>query len=413
MWLRIFRAPLGCESPVTVRICLALVACGLLIGSPSAADAQPPPPARRPSSPAARTAAAEAATGPAEASLQPTLEVALDAQPAAPAAFDATSAYLPLKGGHLVAIDLVSGKVRWTSELGTTWAPSVDAGLVVVAGDDLLTGLDAVTGRPKWRVPMVGGFSAPPIVESGWVVGAPASGDVVAIRATDGHVLWTRPLGAPVRVRPVITASGVYVSLDDGRVVALDLTTGTPRWERQLGGKPGDALVLDDRLFVGADDKHFYSLKTSNGSERWKKRIGGRPAGRAAVDAKRVYYVALDNILWALNRNSGVLAWYQPLPMRPSGGPLVVGDVVIVAGVAAEVHAYRTQTGEPAGKSESAADLASAPQLVPAAVPALTSVAMVTRGGVFMLMTRRIEPVVTPLPYPLGTEIPLSQLGVD
>ena len=341
------------------------------------------------------------------------LEVALDAQPAAPAAFDVTSAYLPLKGGHLVAIDLVSGKVRWTSELSTIWEPSVDAGLVVVAGDDLLTGLDAVTGRARWRVPMTGGFSAPPIAAGGWVIGAPATGDVVAIRAADGHVVWTRPLGAPVRVRPVIAPSGVYASLDDGRVVALDLTTGTPRWERQLGGKAGDPLVQDDRLFVGADDKHFYSLKTSNGSERWKRRVGGRPAGRPAVDAKRVYYVALDNILWALNRNSGGQEWYQPLPMRPSGGPLVVGDVVVVAGVAAEIYAYQTRTGEPAGKSESAADLASAPQLVPADVPALTSVAMVTRGGVFMLMMRRIEPVVTPVPYPLGTEIPLSQLGSD
>jgi outer membrane protein assembly factor BamB len=388
---------------------LALVACGLLIGSPSAAEAQPPPPAPRPRPPATRNAAPTRV----EESLQPTLEVALDAQPEAPAAFDATSAYLPLKGGRLVAIDIVSGRVRWTGELGTKWAPSVDAGLVVVAGDDLLTALDAATGRPMWRVPMTGGFSAPPIALGGWIVAAPASGDVVAIRATDGHVLWTYRLGAPVRVRPVIAPTGVYVSLADGRVVALDLATGMPRWERHLDGNPADLLVLDDRLFVGADDKHFYSLKTSDGSQRWRRRIGGRPAGPAAVDARRVYYVALDNILWALDINNGGLKWHQPLPVRPSGGPLVVGDVVIVAGVAAEVHAYRTQTGAPAGKSESPADLASAPQLVPADVPALTSVAMVTRGGVFMLLTRRIEPIATPLPYPLGTEIPLSRLGVD
>ena len=407
MWLRLVRAPCGGESPATVRICLALLACGLLIASPTAAGAQPAP-RPRPSSPTARGAAA-----PAEASLQSTLEVALDAQPAAPAAFDATSAYLPLKGGRLVAVDLLSGKVRWTTELVTTWAPSVDVGLVVVAGDEWLTALDAATGRPKWRLPMTGGFSAPATADGGWVIGAPAGGDVIAIRATDGQVLWTRRLGSPVRVRPVITATGVYVSLDDGRVVALDLRTGTPRWERRLGGKPADLLVLDDRLFVGADDKYFYSLKTSNGGLRWKRRIGGRPSGAAAVDAKRVYYVALDNILWALDRNNGGLKWHQPLPVRPSGGPLVVGEVVVVAGVAAEIHAYRAQTGEPAGKSESPADLASAPQLVPAEVPALTAIAMVTRGGVFMLLTRRVEPAATPLAYPLGTEIPLSRLGVD
>ena len=406
MWPRIFRAPPGSES-CCVRIRLALLACGLLFTLPTAPDAQQRPGPRRPS-PAARAAGAATTE-----SLQPVLEVALDAQPAAPAAFDQASAFLPLKGGRLVAIDLRSGRVRWTSESSTTWAPSVDANLVVVAGDELLTALDAATGRPIWRVPVTGGFSAPPTAAGGWVIGAPRSGDVLAIRATDGRVLWTRQLGSTVRVRPVVTATGVYVSLDDGRVVALDLTTGAPRWERQLGGPPADLLVLDDRLFVGADDKYFYSLKTSDGGERWKKRIGARPAGPAAVDAKRVYYVALDNILWALDRNNGGEKWREPLPMRPSGGPLVVGDVVVVAGVAAEVRAYRALTGEEAGKSESQADLASAPQLVPAEVPALTAIALMTRSGVFMMLSRRVEPPATALPYPLGTDVPLSWLGVD
>ena len=384
-----------------MRICLALLACGLLTAFPTATDAQPKPGAR------------DAAPAVVDLILRPTLEVALDAQPAAPAAFDPTGAYLPLKGGRLVAIDLRSGKVRWTTELTTPWAPSVDGSLVVVAGDELLTALAAATGRSLWRVPVTGGFSAPPTAAGGWVIGTPASGDVISIRATDGAVLWTRSLGSPVRVRPVITATGVYVSLDDGRVVALDLTTGAPRWERRLDGKPGELLVLEDRLFVGADDKFFYSLKTSNGDERWKRRIGGRPAGPAAVDAKRVYYVALDNILYALDLNNGGLKWQEQLPMRPSGGPLVVGDAVVVAGVAAEVHAYWVLTGLQAGKSESQADLASPPQLVPADGPSLTAIAMVTRGGVFMMLTRRVEPAATPLPYPLGTEIPLSLLGTD
>ncbi len=30
-----------------------------------------------------------------------------------------------------------------------------------------------------------------------------------------------------------------------------------------------------------------------------------------------------------------------------------------------------------------------------------------------MMLTRRVEPAATALPYPLGTEIPLSRLGAD
>src|SRR5688500_17367656 len=96
---------LGSES-CCVRICPALLACGLLFTVPTAPDAQPRPGPRR-AAPAGRTAdAAKTET------LKPILEVALDAQPAAPAAFDAATAYLPLKGGRLVAIDVQSGRVR-------------------------------------------------------------------------------------------------------------------------------------------------------------------------------------------------------------------------------------------------------------------------------------------------------------
>ena len=82
---------------------------------------------------------------------------------------------------------LASGRVRWTSELATTWAPSVDARLVVVAGDELLTALDAATGRTMWRVPVTGGFSAPPIAAGGWVIGTPRQ------RRRHGHPRHRRP----------------------------------------------------------------------------------------------------------------------------------------------------------------------------------------------------------------------------
>jgi outer membrane protein assembly factor BamB len=390
-----------------VRIPPIPIACCVLLLAGTPAEAQPRP--RPPSGPGA---AARAAATPATA-LEATLAVALDAQPSAPAAFDAADAFVPLKGGRLVAINLSSGRVRWDAEITTTFAPAVSAGVVIVAADELLIALDAPTGRPKWRVPVAGGFSAPPAIRDGWVVASAAGGDVLTLRAADGAVIWTRNAGAPVRVQPIIAPSGVYASLDDGRVVCFDLTSGAPRWERRLDGKPGPLLVLGDRLFVGGDDKFFYSLNTGNGGVRWRQRVGGRPAGPAAADAKHVYYVALDNILWAFDRGNGGRKWHAPLPIRPSGGPLVVGDAVIVAGVSAVFHAYRAATGEVAGTSESDADLAAPPQVIPGAVPGLTTIATVTRTGVFTLLSRRVEPAATPLPYPLGAEVPLSAVVPD
>lgn len=375
---------------------LRLATCLLSVAVAATPAAQPP-----------AAPAVESASG-----FQPTLEVALDAQPAAAAAFDAEAAYLPLRGERLAAIDLGTGRLRWASDIATTWAPAVSDGTVVVAADEWLAALDARTGLTRWRVPVAGGFSTAPEINGGWVVAVGRDGDVLVMRASDGAPVWTSSLGAAASAPAVATPAGIFVGLVDGRVVALALADGQPMWERTLDGTPGPLLVLpDDRLFVGADDKFFYSLRVKDGKVRWRQRVGGRPAGRPSADSRRVYYVALDNILWAFDRNNGGRTWHTPLPMRPSGGPLAVGDAVIVAGVAAEVRAYRPDTGAEGGMLRWPADLAAPPQIIPSTVAALTSIAMVTRTGVFTVIARVLEPRLTdPPPYPLGTEIPLSAL---
>ena len=249
-----------------------------------------------------------------------------------------------------------------------------------------------MTGATRWSVPVTGGFSAPPLADSGWVIAAATGGDVLTLRASDGRVLWTKALGASVRARPAIAADAAYFSLDNGHVVSLELLTGNPRWDRAHPGKPGDLLVLDDRLFVGGEDKWFYCLNTKNGDQRWRKRVGGKPAGVPAIDEKRVYYVALDNILWVLDRGNGVMKWKQALPVRPSGGPIVMGGVVVVSGVAFEIYGYRVEEGEAAGNVILPADLAAPPQVLPGPTVALAAIAMFTREGEFQVLKRASSP---------------------
>jgi outer membrane protein assembly factor BamB len=343
--------------------------------------------------------------------LEPSLSIDLDDVPAAPAGFDANTAYIALRSGRVVAVDLDQAILRWSHDLLTALPPVVNDGLVVVAGDELLSAFDAASGRPRWSVAVPGGFTSAPLIDSGWVVAAAVGGDVMAVRAADGQVLWRRALGVNVIARPFIAADAVYFSLDDGRLISLTLLAGEPRWERKLPGRPGEMLVLDDRLFVGCDDKYFYCLNPKNGKRRWRWRTGGKPAGPPAVDETRVYYVALDNILWALNRRDGTLKWRAELPLRPSGGPFVIGAVVAVAGVEAEVYGYRSQTGANLGKATLPADLVGTPQLLPGPHPLVSAIALVTREGTFVLLRRRLEPAPLPMPYPFGDEIPLAAVG--
>lgn len=403
------------RSIMPIRIARLAVGCAMLLGAPGPLGAQefPQPPAPDAAGP---PAAMTPTTFPPPAKaagivFEPIYEFALKAQPAAPPAVDATAAYVPLRTGEIVAVDLLRGGIRWRVDVATALAPMAREGVVIVAGDDELLALEALDGTVRWRVPVPGGISGPPLIDTGWVVAGTESGDVLAIHASDGRVLWTAAVGAPVRVRPFAAASGLYLSVSDGRVVSLALEDGAIRWERQLKGTPGALLVLDEQLYVGADDKFFYCLDTEDGEIEWDHGPRGRPAGPAAVDTERVYYVGLDNILYAFDRDGGSIKWNHMLSFRPSSGPAVLGQVVVVAGVSAEIQAFAVESGRPVAQARVAADLAAAPESVPGLLPpAWRPLLLLTREGTVRLLQQRVEPAPIPLPYPIGAEVPLEAL---
>ena len=70
-------------------------------------------------------------------------------------------------------------------------------------------------------------------------------------------------------------------------------------------------------------------------------KTGADLLGLPVLDERRVYFIALDNLLRGHNRNNGTMLWKRVLPMRPFTGPLLSGETLIVPGVAAELHAFK------------------------------------------------------------------------
>jgi outer membrane protein assembly factor BamB len=385
---------------------LALVAVSLSMTAGPIAAQSPPAPAEQ------RARADRAAVVPESADLQVSVRVTLEAAPAAQAGLDRSAAYVPLRDGRLVAVDLTKGIVRWSIDLATSFAPVTGDGLVFVSGEDMLTALD-VEAAVRWTLPMPGGFSAPLFWDTGWLIAGTTTGDVLCIRAADGQVLWTKHVGSPLGARASIAADRVYLPLNDGRLVVLTLQSGEPVWQHQLGDTPGPALVLDERLFVGSKDKFFYCLDTRDGDRKWRWRTGGHILGAPVIDAERVYFTSLDNVLRALDRRNGSQQWKQGLPLRPSGGPLLVGRVLFVAGVSAEVRAYRVEDGAPAGGFEAPMEVAAPPQLLPDDIPELTGILLLTRTGELQVLRRQLEPAIVPLTQPVGVPVPLEAPPVE
>lgn len=249
-----------------------------------------------------------------------------------------------LPPGIVASYQIEDGREMWRVELTADQPLVVSGDRVFVAAGEAIHALGAADGVLAWRQPS-GTLTAPLLVHEGWVI-ASANGTVTARRATDGTVVWTAQVG-PQRERASIEGNTLYLPLTDRRIVALDLPTGKEKWRRRLGGAPSEILPLPKRLYVGSDDKWFYCLNADTGVPEWRVRVGAATIGKPTIDADRVYFAAMDNMLHALSHQSGAIRWHAPVAFRPTAGPMLVGPVVLVPGATADLQTFDVRTGKP------------------------------------------------------------------
>lgn len=316
-----------------------------------------------------------------------------------PAAFAGPHGYFSIEGDRLVAYDLIRGEQRWLVSAAVTTTPLPTDGRIFIVQADSIAALSDEDGGEVWKTPFAEAVASPPAFGDGWLILATVSGAVVALRAADGETVWRHDMGARASARPALTADRVYVPLADRRIVSLDLKTGEVRWTRRLGGEPNEILALADRIYGGADDNFFYCLDAGTGQLEWRWRTGGDVIGRAVADERRVYFVALDNMLRALDRKGGSQLWKRGLPMRPRGGPLLTGETLIVSGLSQTLRAYSARTGAPLGEFALASEPVSPVHAIPNE-PAPFVIAVtgdILKGATVISFTRENEPRVLPI----------------
>lgn len=206
--------------------------------------------------------------------------------------------------GRLYAIDLVTGRARWSllvadEEHSTVYQPAADADLVA-AGYTTFTAparggvvaVDPATGRERWHVP----FPPPeePGLDSGWGGGPVLAGDVAIAARADGVVFafdrrsgavrWTLPRwpAAPDDraealtrdLRPLAAAGGqLLVGSLSGGVIAYGLEDHVERWRYASPdhGSVAFRLTADaNAVYVPYIDGGLVVLDAERGRERWR-----------------------------------------------------------------------------------------------------------------------------------------------
>jgi outer membrane protein assembly factor BamB len=332
--------------------------------------------------------------------------------------FSGTNGYFPIEGDRLVAYDLAAGQQLWIVPATLESAPAAGEGLIFLAEPGAIVAVRESDGGVQWHLPYEERLAVPLVWDNGWLIAAGTSGNVVGFRGTDGHQIWRRAIGAQVHAPPALAADLVYVPAADGRLIALRVDTGAPVWEHRLGGPPNDILALDDRVYVGSDDNYFYCVSATKGDILWRWATGADVIGKPAIDAQHVYFVSLDNVLRSLDRKSGAQVWKRALTMRPTAGPLLAGNAVIVTGIAPAPRAFLTKDGSPAPDLPAAGVVAAPPRIV--AVPTeanpflIVMTTDIAKGSTVTAMTRSLDPAVLPSLSPLPNPVmPPPNLPVE
>lgn len=275
----------------------------------------------------------------------------------------------------IAAVSVKDRSLLWTQKIVAAGALAATANRLIVPSDGQLHALDTASGQTAWTA-KTGQVTAPPFIHGDWVYVA-AGEQLSAFKIADGAAGWSRDVGV-VEERPAVLDARMYVPVSDGRIVALDLASGEPIWETSIiGVKPTEPLVYGNRVFAGSAAKRFCSFRSDNGVKDWCFGIGSVVVGQPAADAARVYFVALDNLLYAHDRGHGARMWKRDLRYRPSAGPFLVGGSVTAPGMTSRMRVFDTASGSPGPQLAYPAELAMVPVLIPARAQAPVQMAAI------------------------------------
>jgi len=358
----------------------------------------------------AQTAATQTAAAAAQAPAKPGSEifplttfwmVKLDTPPALSPAYDAARAYIVLKpdpdraipATRLTAVSLSNGSTKWTREIAAVDSIVTDGDLLVASVGSSLQAFAASDGTPRWRLALSAPLSAPLLSIGGWLIAVTQASDVTAVRPLDGGKLWQVHLPSPAVGIPAVAGDALYLPLTDNRVLRLKLDTGAVVWDQKILSQPTTLLALDDRLFVGTSE-WFYALQPKDGKVLWRFRVGGAVVGEPVASASAVYFLALDNLVRALDREGGPLKWRQILVHRERFGPLRVADLLVVSGASPTIQAYDARSGTAAGSFDAPHDLKMMPvHLVPGLLERdFLLIAMTGEGELMAIRPQSLQP---------------------
>lgn len=160
----------------------------------------------------------------------------------------------------VVGLDAATGKDRWKAprQFGPSWSsPQVIQGpagaLLVTTADPSLVVYDPRAGKELWRVDCLKNaeISVSPFYADGVVFAAGEAVALTAITVANHQVLWQEEETVPSIGTPLVAGGLIFCGLPDGGIVCLDAKTGKQLWRKDTDeGFYASPVMVGENIYL-------------------------------------------------------------------------------------------------------------------------------------------------------------------
>jgi len=250
-------------------------------------------------------------------------------------------------------------------------------------GDNMHTGVyeNIEIEKPvlKWKCNLNGTALSSPAINDGVAYIGSGDNSLYAIDAEDGHVKWKFATNGAIHSSPAISNKTVFFTSNDGNFYAVDAKKGKEKWSFKTGGEKQysainlfgfdtDSVVAADpwdiylsspvieqgMVYFGSGDSHIYALDENTGKLAWKYKTNDVVHSSPAISNGVVYCGSFDSKMYALDAKTGKEMWsFQAeldekyhLMCGIQTSPTVYNGVVYFGSRDAYVYAVETASGK-------------------------------------------------------------------
>jgi outer membrane protein assembly factor BamB len=273
--------------------------------------------------------------------------------------------------GEVVALDAASGAEIWRQDLDApgTSAPTIVGDLAyVVARDGRAWAIELGSGRVRWTQ-----SGTPPVSNFSGGAGAAVSGDIAIFPFPTGEVLAAFPQGglrrwstvvtgqrpgqaasniSDIAGDPVIDGDRVYVGNFSGRVVALELANGNRIWTATEGAV-GPVWPAGGSVFLVNNIGELLRLDAEDGTAIWRVGLPGFEESRERrqktrfahygpiLTGGRLIVASSDGLIRQFDPTSGALLGTIEIPGGAASNPVVANNTLYVVTKRGQLLAFR------------------------------------------------------------------------